>query len=381
MTVFKRIALFVLRVCGAFAETAQSKYAVRANAYVGYNVPGKKAQEEIAKRPVLGGEVAFEWLPQGNYPWQRWWNMPIIGVALQAIDLGNDAIWGQSFAVYPYLSVPLGNPKKTFFYFKMGLGLSLNTKTFNMTDTLAGINSPLANSNIGSIVNGFMLLGVDCTVPISKGFYFNASLGYNHMSNGNIFQPNAGFNIVHLKAGVAYRFDHCARCEKPLPPREEFPYKFSAKVTLAAGTRELYYKDHKRYLIGSVHLGATYQFTSFYALGGGVDVFYDGAFNRQGTTAHMTASEKAAQQIHPLYNRYYIADENLDNKFRVGISINNEFPISRVTILFDWGVYVYDPLRNAYAHKNGEQSPSRGMIYSYNIQSEDGWNYFRLGLR
>ena len=80
-TVFKRIALFVFMFCCAFAATAQSKYAVRANAYVGYNVPGTKAQEEIAKRPVLGGEVAFEWLPQGNYPWQRWWYRPLIVVA------------------------------------------------------------------------------------------------------------------------------------------------------------------------------------------------------------------------------------------------------------------------------------------------------------
>ena len=381
MIAFKRTLLFTLLLCCTVCAMAQSKYAVRAGVYVGYNVPGTPVQEEIAKRPVMGGELAFEWLPQGNYPWQRWWNMPIIGVALQGIDMGNNAVWGQSFAVYPYLAIPLGNPKKTYFHFKMGLGLSVNTKTFNMTDTLGGIKSPLANSSIGSILNGFMLLGVDCVVPITKGFYFNANAGYNHMSNGNIFQPNAGFNIVFLTVGASYRFDHCPRCEKPLPPKESFPYNFAANVTIAAGTRELYYKDSKRYVIGSIHAGVTYQVAPFYAVGGGLDFFYDGAFNQQGYTSGMTKAEKAEQQMHTTYNRYYIENENFINKVRVGISLNNEFPISRVTILFDWGVYLYDPLKNAYTHKKENNINSVGILYKYDIQKEDGWNYFRLGLR
>ena len=334
------------------AVSAQSKYGIRAGVYGGYIIPGTKNQELVAKNPPLGGEIAFEWLPQGDRAWQRWWNMPIIGVALQGINLGNNKILGQSFAVYPYVAVPLGNPKTTYFHFKMGLGLAANTKTFNMTDTLSGINSPNANSSIGSIINGFMLIGLDCVVPIQNGWFFNANLGYNHMSNGNIFQPNAGLNIVYLSLGASYRFDHCPRCDKPKPPMEPFPYVWSVKFTVSAGTRELYYKDDKRYLIGSFHAGATYQVAPFYAVGGGVDVFYDGVFNKQGHTASMTATERQAQQIHTTYNRYFIENEDLANKFRVGISLNNEFPLSYLTILFDFGIYVYDPIRDAYAHRN-----------------------------
>ena len=186
---------------------------------------------------------------------------------------------------------------------------------------------------------------------------------------------------MFLTVGASYRFDHCPRCEKPLPPKESFPYNFAANVTIAAGTRELYYKDSKRYVIGSIHAGVTYQVAPFYAVGGGLDFFYDGAFNQQGYTSGMTKAEKAEQQMHTTYNRYYIENENFINKVRVGISLDNEFPISSVTILFDWGGNIYDPLKNAYKQKKEKNNNSVGILYKYDIQKEDGWNYFRLGLR
>ena len=63
MIAFKRTLLFTLLLCCTLCAMAQSKYAVRAGVYVGYNVPGTPVQEEIAKRPVMCGELACEWLP------------------------------------------------------------------------------------------------------------------------------------------------------------------------------------------------------------------------------------------------------------------------------------------------------------------------------
>ena len=61
--------------------------------------------------------------------------------------------------------------------------------------------------------------------------------------------------------------------------------------------------------------------------------------------------------------------------------MSNEFIIGRVTAVLQWGVYVYDPIRNATHDPHPVYGDNRPMFYSYDIEKEDGWNYFRLGVR
>ena len=72
---------------------------------------------------------------------------------------------------------------------------------------------------------------------------------------------------------------------------------------------------------------------------------------------------------------------------RVGISLNNEFQFGRLTAMLDWGVYVFNPSRNYYSSyyeseefkKYGENRP---LFYKCkDVGTDDGWNYFRFGLK
>ena len=98
-------------------------------------------------------------------------------------------------------------------------------------------------------------------------------------------------------------------------------------------------------------------------MGGGFDAFYDGVFNPN-----------------TRFGRY-ILDDKIANLFRVAVGVNNEFRIGRITAILDWGIYLYDPIRLAYKDENGNKYEKRPMLYKYNIDKEDGWNYFRLGVR
>ena len=108
-------------------------------------------------------------------------------------------------------------------------------------------------------------------------------------------------------------------------------------------------------------------------------------FNQQGGTRleGLTAEQRQEQLKHTRFGRYIILNENLSNKFRVGVSINNEFRVGRITAILDWGVYLYDPIRLAYYTDETYKYKyeKRPLFYKYNIEKEDGWNYFRLGLR
>ena len=350
-------------------------FRITADFYGGYILPISKNLELTAKNPVLGGEVDVEFLPRGKYNWEQQWGFPTIGVGFVGMDLGNPEILGQAFAIYPYVLVPIVKTKVFNLNYKVGAGMSFFTKTWNDCDTLHGINAATANSTIGSTANIYLSTGANMRFEFGRGVSLGLELGYNHMSNGSILQPNGGMNILYGKIGIGYQ----PKSEKFVQPVKahvrNLPFDMFLDIVASGGVRELYYRDNKRYGIAALHLATAGRISNFYALGGGIDVFYDGVFVQQGTRG----DEKYTQ--HTYYGRYFIPNENFENKMRCGLSIANYFIIGRVTAELDWGLYLYDGVRNANPKPHERYGYNRPMFYSYNIDEEDGWNYFRLAMK
>lgn len=330
---------------------------------------------------VKGVEVAWEWVANGEKPWHYYWNMPNVGLGFQILDLGNPDILGYSISVYPYLSIPILKYKKFAMHYRVGAGGSILTRTWEDCDTEHGVKAATANSNIGSYLNVYLTTGIDAEYRFKNGFSLIAEAGYNHMSNGSVIQPNGGLNMVYGSVGVSYLFKDCSYCKPPPSPYDAMPYDWSLDVSCEVGQRELYYKDNQSYLVGTFHIGATKMLTSWYGLGLGTDVFYDGAFNQQGTRPGLSASEITQQHQHTLFNRYYVQEESFSTKLRAGISICNEFVVGRTTAFFNWGMYYYDGMRNNYTIPHSTHGDKRPMVYAYDIEKEDGWNYIRFGMR
>lgn len=366
-------AAFVL--CRLPLAAQDIPFALKAAAYGGYILPMSENLKLVAKNPVVGGEVAAEFPAMGNYAWQRYWRMPTVGVAFAGMDLGNKAILGQAFALYPYLLAPLVKTERFEWSWKVGAGLGFFTKTWYDCDTLSGVKAATANASIGSVLNAYIATGMNFEFPIKRGASITADIGYVHMSNGSTRQPNSGVNILHAQVGAKYTFEACRHCKKPLAAVERFPYEWSMTVEAAGGVREQYYKDHKRYAVGTLQIGMTANVTDRYAIGGALHAFFDGAFVQQGTRGNESYHQ------HTVYNRYFIPNEDAANKFRAGMALSNEFFVGRVAAYLQWGVYVYDPLRNANPEPHAKHNYNRPMFYTYDIDKEDGWNYFRLGLR
>lgn len=362
-------------------ERIPAQYQIKANFITGYILPLTENLKQTANPPVLGGELCLEFPSWGVYPWQQYLGDPAVGVAVSALDLGNRDILGQMIATYPYVLINCAKGKYVQLQYKLGVGLAFFTRTWNDCDTLHGMNVPEANSAIGSILNAYITTGLSLSFVLPYDIRLHLDAGYIHSSNGTVLQPNGGINMLYGSLGASYTI--IPRGEQRPWRRKfpDFPYDWVLNITASAGYRELYHLDNKSYLIGSLHLGALYTACNWYGIGFGVDAFYDGAFNLQGFTDDMTPEQFDSQTKHTKFNRYLIKEDNIANKFRVGVAVNNEFRIGRVTLLLDWGVYCYDPIRNAYAHENPKYGTHRPMFYTYEIDKEDGWNYFRLGIR
>lgn len=389
------ITLLLITGLATIVYSQPEAFVFKAQMICGKVVPINTTLKSINPNPTLGGELAIEFPSWDEFPWQQYLSKPTLGVGFVGLNLGDHKILGQSFALYPYLLIDLVKLPYFELNWKIGAGLSFFNKTYNRvykkynpeTDSLWSYYGPTCNNLIGSIVNVYLTTSANFNFPITKLFAVHADFGYMHMSNGSILQPNGGINILYASLGATYRLEteckYCKYHKKKIFP--SLPYKWSLNITSSSGYRELYYGDDKGYAIASLHIGTTYNICDWYAIGGGFDAFYDGVFNQQGGTRleNLTAEQRQDQLKHTRFGRYVILNENLSNKFRVGVAMNNEFKIGRVTAILDMGVYLYDPIRLAYYTDDTYKYKykKRPMIYKYNIEKEDGWNYIRLGVR
>ena len=182
----------------------------------------------LSKGPVLGGEIAFELASDGSKQWQKDFNMPDLGFALQVLDLGNPEITGQMISLYPYINIPMVNSEKIRFNAKMGMGAAFATKP---CDVGAAIADPRAikqkagdyNFAIGGVFNFAIAAGLNIEVPVHKNLSLTADVMYNHFSSASTSQPNSGFNMFNGYLGVKYLFNE----EKLLAP-----------LVISGGTRE-----------------------------------------------------------------------------------------------------------------------------------------------
>jgi hypothetical protein len=387
--IMQKFALIFYVFFAIFPANAQYRYSVRAQGYGGMALAmGDRHTEILTKQRkgiVVGGEIDFEFQPTGKHQWEQFWAFPTFGIGILGLDFGNPKMLGQAFAAYPYLLVPIIKNNYFRLNYKVGAGMSFFTKFYknapHQEGTLSGANGEPygANAVIGSVANIYLTTGANFEFPINNTLAISADIGYSHMSNGSIQTPNKGFNIIYAQIGAKYNFKDCNECKRNVKnPANKLPYDFIANIGVSGGFKELYYRDNKKFFVGEIHAGLTTPLTNWYGLGGGFNLFFDGAFNKRDISD--------ASFISKSFTRYYLPENKFENKIRFGISVNNEFIIGKITGILDWGFYLYNPLKN---YENGEKivkernkKPfNKRIFYKYNINDEDGWNYFRLGVR
>ena len=186
----------------------------------------------------------------GEKDWHQYLNFPDIGLGAVVLNLGNDKMLGNLFALYPYLNFKLLRTNFIHVNLKAGAGASFLTKTFDNTATNP-MDLNTGNSAIGSKLNVYFAGGLNFTIPIDYGFALVADMQWNHASNGSFYQPNSGINMLNASVGIAYApyYKHSYTPRLRTRPRlSQYP---AIELIAAGGVRELYYKDDKQYPTGS----------------------------------------------------------------------------------------------------------------------------------
>ena len=349
--------------------------------------------------PTLGGEFAISFHPD----WQALheWNDASVGVALSAYYLGNNEKLGYAVAPYAFLDVPLVRVPHFVLGLRLGLGVAFLTKTYFNTVpeghaykdmgyiTEDGTNLR-ANECIGSVFNFHFPEAIYLEFPIKDGWAITAGGGWYHFSNGSTIQPNTGYNIFAGELGVRYVPPTNAEL-RPCWTKNPDGRKKNWEVELAwaGAARQVYYRDQQTFFGFTLQAAAYWRAHNIFRLGGGVDVFYDNSYMPRETKFGKT--------------NVAAARANGADCWRLGISLQPEFVVGKLTCGFHIGMYLLDNVKSLEPGTADDQAKyltdeqraeyaatgrvTKGIVYPYDLGNAgqgghpDGWLYTQLVLR
>lgn len=326
--------------------------------------------------PVWGVNVGVDFAPD----WQalKDWNNATIGVGLSYWNMGHELL-GHAIAPYAYMNIPLVKLPRFELGLRPGIGAAFMTKTYRNTvpEGQLFVSVTDANQCVGSVTNLYFPEVLYMNFPLAKGWSISLAGGWYHISNGSTVQPNSGYNIFGAELGVSKVIglsgDKAIGYEAR--DKEEDAKKWSVAVAGTMGGRQVYYRDQQTFMVGSMHASAYWHAHPIFRLGGGVDVFYDGAYIQRET---------------------HFGKTNLDlaqpgDCWRVGVSVQPEFVVGNFTAGLHVGAYMYDPVKALEPQWREDGLPTerldKPVFYAYDLLNAgsagypDGWLYTEVVLR
>ncbi len=324
--------------------------------------------------PVYGAELNIAFAPE----WRalRQWNGACVGAALGYWHMGHEKL-GHAITPYIYMDIPLVRIPHFELGLRPGVGVAFMTKTYRNTvpEGHMFMDVTSANECIGSATNLYFPEALYMNFLIAKGWGISLAGGWYHISNGSIRQPNSGYNIFAGEVAVKYDWSDVSENEDVRDEADKMTKRWSVAVSGTAGGRQVYYKDNQTFAVASMHASAYWQAHPIFRLGGGVDVFYDGAYVQRETK----------------FGKTNLAAAQLGDCWRVGVSVQPEFIVGKFTAGLHVGAYVHDPVRQLEPKDEAEKTTTgridKPIFYSYDLLNAgsagypDGWLYTSVVMR
>ncbi|ASS50543.1 MAG: hypothetical protein A3D31_13345 [Candidatus Fluviicola riflensis] len=257
--------------------------------------------------------LALDWTRNsyGKSKWEELFNYPDLGVSVQYSSLGNDQVYGRELAIFPYTRLHLLHDRKWDLVFQFGIGLSYVNRKYD------GVNNP-DNVAIGSHFNiHFNSQFLITANPFPKWMLFTG-IAFDHLSNGNLAEPNLGFNSFHLKFGTSHRFGKTTQ-RVHHPELKAFPaHRFSILPNIGWKRTRAFAGDYffAASFTGDYHFFIGKRFIT----SAGADFFYDSS-----VPTEMKAIGKSFKQ---------------SNYFQTGIHLSQVLRYKKAVFGFQAGVYL-----------------------------------------
>lgn len=286
----------------------------------------------------------------GRKDWQRLHDYPQYGVGLSYFDLGGtdiDSLIGMPTAVYFFYGAPIARFGNFRLNGDVELGLSTDFKAYDAE----------LNPNqifIGATTNLHSNFTLQLYYELTERIDLALGLSFLHFSNGKMFTPQKGINLIGLNLSTAYHFNPVKNYTKHVVPtyqpsvrptlvkKETSPFKgihelsFMASVgTVQADPGEWRHEDGKldttnvtgpRYLTSSFSIDYGYQFSHRLKGVSGLDMFIDNS-------------------VRNLYEDILPDNVTFNKKVFFGGHIGFHYVIERITFVYNYGRYLHKPFQ------------------------------------
>ena len=371
----KRIFTFLLTavffttfVTAQSLKTENDKFSIKVQPFIGsYLDKNNHHFEKLGLDNLSGMNLGIEFPSEQQRPWQQYLNNATLGIGLSVIDWQSEYL-GKAIAMYPYLLIPAVRTEQFQFNFKVAGGLSYVNETWYTQEDHDPDNyfndAAMTNNVFGCHLNAYLSAAANFNYAVTRNVALHGEFGYFHMSNGRTCMPNLGANVLYGGVGVVTTFNSTEKKEPIQFP--DLPYKWALNITGAAGAHRAW-MEYPRYLISSFHAGAVYSVNNWYGVGAGVDVFYNGAIDKN-TGRGLYRQDR---------------DYSFSDKVRAGVALNNEFRLGIVTAIVDWGVYLYNPSRNYYDCNHPIYGYGKRPLFYDNegAGTDEAFHYIRFGMK
>ena len=344
-----------------YQKSGNDRFSIKVQPFIGHYMTPNSSMRDMGVNGPTGINVGIEFPSTQQRPWQQYLGNPTVGLGISYIDLGHKDM-GTGIAMYPYIMIHCISTEYFNLKFKVGAGLAAVQKHFYNTQ-----DAPVHNRTFSTVLNAYLTPGLNAEFPITRNLTINSEFGFFHMSNGRTVEPNKGANVPYGAVGLVTTFNPSPEEERTPIHFPDLPYKWSLNVTLGGGIHAADETDEHRFPVATLHLGAMYNVNNWYGVGLGADLFYNDAIANPETNRGM-----------------YVKTEEDWRRARGGLSINNEFSFGAVSAIVNWGVYLFNPVRNLYNndspyYKIGEPRP---LFYkSEETGVEEQFHYIQFGVK
>lgn len=412
----KRIFLFVMTALlfaspvlaqnetDEISVSGKTPFSIKAYPFRGTYLDSGSHWDKFGGAYPAGVNLGIELPSQQQHAWQQYLNNATVGLGLSWIDLGHEML-GHSIAIYPYILLNAIDTDYFQMRFKVAGGIAGVTQHWYTQEDQNPDNyyEPTVNTVFGCYHNVYLSAGLQLNVPITKSLAFGTEFAYFHMSNGRTNMPNIGANAIYGSLGLTATFNSEVK-KKPIQFPDQ-PYGWALNISGAAGGQQPAIEDTHNYLISNFHIAPVYHVNNWYAVGLGLDVFYNSAVSKntaRNLYCHGEFSVGSLRGDFPDLDLPGDDDDLIDcttcgsekdidysfaQKVRAGIAINNEFKFGAVTAMVDWGLYFYNPSRQIYYDYHydnfGTVAPKRPLMYKTpnGAGGEEASHYIRFGMK
>lgn len=316
----------------------------------------------------------------GRKDWQRVHNYPQYGLGVSFFSLGStqvDSILGKPSSLYFFFGAPVARFGNFSFNIDTEIGISYD---FNPYDSET---NPYQNL-IGASANLHANMSLVFYYQISKRMDIGLGAQFMHFSNGRSFTPQRGVNLAGINLTTAYHFNPVKNYTKSIDPdyqpavrptfieEEKSPFSgrhelsFMGSIgTVQAEPGEWKHEDGQldttnaegpRYMTNSFSVDYGYQFARRFKAVAGLDMFYDGS------------AEYLHDDILPQNTTF--ADKSF-----YGAHVGFHYLIERISIVFNYGRYIYKPFENRgnwYMRAGGRIGISEKMDIQIALKTRNG---------